>query len=592
MDFILKYWPKYRKLFVASVSCVAGEALCDLMQPQLLAKAVDEGVKKSDFNTVLRIGALMVLMTALGAVFACLRNVFSSKASQNFGADMRRDLFIKIQKLSVSDAEQYDGGSLVTRLTNDVTQLTNFINGIMRIFVKAPVVCIGGIILASRLNIRLLPIIAGVVFVSFLSIGLSMKLSYPVFAKVQTAIDRMNTTVREYLIGIRLVKAFGRFRHEEQRFEQANELLSRTTIKASRIMSMFSPVSNLAGNAGIVLVLFVGVSLVPKGEMEIGQIMAFVTYMTQILVSMTMISNMLNVFVRTKASYSRIAELMNMPDSEDYEAPAREGGAYNAESILELNGVWFEYPLATGDIALAGISFSIGRGQTLGVIGPTGSGKSSLAALLLKFYGISGGKIIFAGEDISNITPFELRKRVSIVPQAPMLFTGTIRENILAGNRDLSEEEMCECARIAMADEFVTASKDGYDTMLGQGGINLSGGQKQRLSIARALASKPELLILDDCTSALDALTEAKVLDRLRSGISHMSCILISQRISTVMRTDKILVLANGRQAGFGSHEELMTSCEEYRGIYDSQIGGSTEDGNAFKAGSEAVLNG
>jgi ATP-binding cassette subfamily B protein len=555
------------------VICVAFEAVCDLLQPKLLADMIDSGVMRMNMDYVVKIGLLMLLVTALGAGFASARNYLSSKASQSFGARMRRDLFVKIQRLSVSDAEIYDAGSLVTRMTNDVTQLTNFINGLMRIFVKAPITCVGGIILASSLNIRMLPIALSVVIAAGISITLSMLLSYPVFSRVQKAIDRLNTTVREYLIGIRLVKAFGKYDYERDRFKISNDRLSHETARAGRLLGIFSPVNNLAANLGIVAILFFGARWVSGGDMTVGQIMAFVSYMTQILVSLSMISNILNVFVRTKASYIRIAEIMAMKDSE-FPAADLDGTVFPESDILtEFTNVSFSYPLSSGEKALKNISFSVKKGETIGVIGPTGSGKSTLASLLLKFYELYEGSISFHGLDISDIEPWRLRARAAIVPQTPMLFTGTIRENILWGNPSLSDGEALDFARLALADEFIDSSPGGLETVLGQGGINLSGGQKQRLSIARALAAKPDLLILDDCTSALDALTEAKVLDGLREASAGMSCILISQRVSSVMRADKILVMENGSLAGFGGHDELLDACSVYRDIYMSQMG-------------------
>lgn len=573
MSFLRKYWKKYRVIFICSVLCVGMESLCDLIQPQIMASLIDNGVNRLDLQYVIKTALLMLGITGAGAAFACMRNVLSSKASQSFGADMRKDLFVKIQNLPIYESDRFDGGSLVTRMTNDVTQLTNFINGLMRIFFKAPVTCIGAIILSISLNIHTVPIVLGIVFIASIVTFLSMKLSYPVFAKVQNALDHLNTTVREYLMGIRLVRAFGRQEYEKERFDHANENLSKTTIKANRILSVFSPITNLAINSGVAVIIIIGARLVGKGDMKVGQIVAFITYMTQILASFSMITNILNTFIRTRASYMRIAEIMNITQIENIANSNERMNLSFHDTIADFKNVSFKYPLSSGEMALQNIHFTIKRGQLLGIIGPTGSGKSSLAALLLGFYQATEGSILFGNENIRNIPEGILRRHISIVPQAPMLFSGSIKENILWGNNNASQSQILAAAKTAQAYDFIMNTPHKLETELGQGGINLSGGQKQRLSIARALAGSPDLLILDDCTSALDSLTESKVRQGLKKYSKDLSCILISQRISSIISADKILVLDSGSQAGFGSHIELMQSCGVYRDIFYSQMG-------------------
>ncbi len=578
MKFLLKYWNKYRFLFITSVICVSFEAVCDLIQPQIMARLIDNGVRKLDMQYVIHSAMLMLSITAIGAVFACVRNVLSSNASQSFGADVRSDLFIKIQKLSVTDSDKFDGGSLVTRMTNDVTQITNFFNGLMRVFFKAPVMCFGGIFMAFTLNIRTVPIIVSIVVIVIIFIMLSMKLSYPQFSHIQGAIDKLNTTIREYLMGIRLVKAFGRFKHEEERFEVANKRLSAVTTKASRILNAFSPLTSLAVNCGIAVIILLGSHWVGRGEMEVGQIIAFITYMAQILMSLNMISNILNMYVRTKASAVRVAEVMNMEDTENLYAE-NENTDYDFENIeLALDNVSFAYPGSTGEMALKNISFSISKGQTLGIIGPTGSGKSTLASLMLRFYETTGGSINISGYNISDMPASVLRSHIAIVPQTATLFTGSIRDNIAWGENSADDKQITAAAKAAQAYDFITATHEGFNTRLGQGGVNLSGGQKQRVSIARALCGNPDILVLDDCTSALDAVTEAKVRRSLKEYSKDIACVLISQRISSVMTTDKILVLDNGHQVGLGTHERLLLDCPIYRDIYLSQIGGGAKN--------------
>ncbi len=575
MHWVTPYWRKYRKLCAASMLCVGMEAFCDLLQPQIMSRLIDNGVRKLDMGFVVHMGLIMLGITAIGALFACARNVLSSRASQRFGAELRRDLFVKVQRLSIADAELFDGGSLVTRMTNDSSQMTNFVNGLMRISFKAPVVCIGSVIMATALNPRTALIVLGIVAVALSCIALSMKLSYPLFARVQVAIDKLNTTVREYLMGIRLVKAFSRYAFEGERFAKANDALADSSRHANRVLGVFSPLTGLATNTGIALILLLGSRWVGQGEMQVGQIVAFVSYMTQIFMSLNMINNLLNMFVRTKASYARVDEVMTLPDSEPTLSDAGESPKrlVHRGARVEFADVSFQYPQSTGELALQSIDFSLESGQTLGVIGPTGSGKSTLATLLLRFYAPSEGQVRIDGVDVARVPVETLRRRVAIVPQTPTLFTGTIRENLRWGDAQATDEAIYEAARAVQADAFIRATPSGYETELGQHGTNLSGGQKQRISIARALLRDPDLLILDDCTSALDALTEASVLHALRERTSGMSCILISQRISSVMRADKILVLEDGRQAGCGTHAELMDQCAIYRDICASQLG-------------------
>ena len=574
LGYLKKYWKKYKFLFLMSVLCVACEALCDLAQPRILSTLIDNGAAKGDLNYVLRVGLLMFGITGLGAVFALARNALSSYTSQNFGAELRLELFVHIQSLSVDNMDKFEGGSLVTRETSDVTQLQNFINGLMRMFFKAPVMCIGAIIMSASLDLKTLPIILPIIFLVVSIISISMRLAYPRFARVQEALDRLNTTMREYLVGIRLVKAFRRFKEEASRFSSANDELTDSTVRANRTLAIFAPFMALFVNLGIAIILIYGARWVNAGEMQVGQVMAFITYMILLLTNISMFSSVLNLFVRVRASNERIAEILNTPsefsDGSDslsnYIEPK-----ITSDKHIEFIHVDFSYRGSTGHPALTDIYFGLKKGQTLGVIGSTGSGKSTLAALLMRFYEPSDGKIYVNGTPISDIPGRKWREHISIVPQTPTLFAGTIRENILWGREDAPEAQIEKSTRFAEAYDFIMRTPEGFDTYIGQNGVNLSGGQKQRISIARALIREPEILVLDDCTSALDLTTEAKVKRALRT--LPMTCILITQRISTAMTCDYILVLENGKQAGFGTHSELLAACPEYRGIYHSQIG-------------------
>lgn len=571
MGIYKQYFNKYRTLFITGVCCVFFEAICDLLQPTIMAHIIDQGVKNGRVETVIRLGLLMLAITGVGACFAAARNILASRVSQSFGADLRYDVFSKIISFSEASADRIESGSLITRVTNDTTQITQFVNGMMRIFFKAPVTCIGSIILAVLLSPRLSLILFTVIAVVAAFIVISMKLSYVRFAKVQYAIDKVNTVVQEYLMGIRLVKAFGRYEDEKGKFDRANSELSDRSVSSQLVIAYFSPLMSLTVSIGIAATLYIGSILFGHGEIEVGRVTAFINYMAQILASLIMITNVFNVFVRTKASTERIGMVLNSEED-----PKGTGsGLVSRGGEIAFEDVTFSYPNGSGIPTIKNLTFRVGQGETLAIIGPTGSGKSTLAWLCLRFYDVEKGAVYLNGTDIRTIDCDALRDNIALAPQKSMLFTGTIFENIAWSNPSAPREDIIKAAQAAEAHDFICKIPQQYDSILGQGGVNLSGGQKQRISIARALAKKAPVLILDDCTSALDAVTEAKVRRNLKALGDDKTVILITQRIGTAMFADKILVLDNGRSVGFGSHEELLDTCKTYRGIFDSQIGGS-----------------
>jgi ATP-binding cassette subfamily B multidrug efflux pump len=580
LGFLKDYYLRYWKPFWLAIACLTVEAFCDLMQPTIMSRIIDVGVAGKNPEYVAKAGGLMLGVTAVGAAAALGRNFLAGTVSQKFGRDLRSDLFRKIQRFSFENIDRFETASLITRLTNDLTQLQNFVNGVMRIFVKAPLLCIGGIIMAILLNPALAGILAVVVPAIGLIIFFSMRTGYPFFRKIQTSMDRLNGVTREYLSGVRVVKAFNRFDYEAGRFSAANQQLAGVSTAAMRVMAGFAPGITLAVNLGIVAVLWLGGTWVNFGQIHVGKIIAFINYMTQILYALMMISFVFIVFVRARASGERIGEVL--AGSDNITVIATPVTPVTVErGKVEFRGVDFSYPASSGEKVLTGINLVCRPGETVGIIGSTGSGKSSLVNLIPRFYDAGSGEVLVHGVNVKDCDLKQLRKTIAVVPQKTLLFTGTILANIHWGNETATSEEVEAAARVAQAHNFIDRFPEGYETMLGQGGVNLSGGQKQRIAIARALVRNPEILILDDCTSAVDGMTEARIKAALRSLGTGLTTLMVTQRIASVMDADRILVLDNGIIAGWGTHRELMETCGVYRDIFRSQIGKEEEQNGA-----------
>ncbi len=576
--YLNKYFKRYKNQFFIALIFVILETMGDLIQPTIMSKIIDKGVKEGDLKYVWTLGGLMMLVTAMSAIFTIIRNIVSSRVSQSFGADLREDLYIKIQDFSFDNIDEFQDSSLITRLTNDVNQMQNFAYGSMRVFVKAPVIGIGATIMAFILNAKLALIVLAIIPLVAIIIMINLRISYPIFRKIQESLDKVNEVMKEYLAGIRVVKAFNRFDYERKRFEKVNNALKDISLKGMRLVAVFNPLIALVVNIGIVFVLWFGGLGTYQGEMEVGKIMAFVNYMIQILFSLTMITRLLNIFIRAKTSSDRINEVFQADNTivEKAEADLFK----EVEGIVDFKDVDFRYNPDT-KLVLEDINFTIRPGETMALIGSTGSGKTTLINLIPRFYDIEKGQIKIDKINIRDIKINDLRNKIGIVPQRNLLFTGTIRENIKWGYEVGSDEEIKKVAKIAQAHDFIESFKNGYDTQLGQGGVNLSGGQKQRIAIARALIKKPKILILDDSTSALDMITEKNIKEALKEYLRETTTILITQRITSAMDADKILVLDKGKMVGLGSHEDLMKKCQVYREIYRSQIG---EEGESHGA--------
>jgi ATP-binding cassette subfamily B multidrug efflux pump len=570
LGFLLRYVPKYGRLFCASILCLVVESVCDLLQPTIMARIVDVGVANRDFGVVVNLGGVMLLVTAVGALGAVGRNILSSTVSQNFGADLRQDLFTKVQLLSLDDLSRFEPASLITRLTNDVTQVQEFVHRLMRIFVRAPILAVGAAAMAIYLNPRLSTILAVVIPVVGLLVALNLQIGFPRFRRVQEAVDGINRSLREYLAGVRVVKAFNRSQYERERFAAANQEAAESAVRAERVMAFFSPSIIFTVNMGIVAVLWFGGIAVRAGSLEVGKVIAFVNYMVQMLHALMRIFIVFTRFVRARASAERINELFQQVDSNT--AP---DGGFSGEirGEIQFRNVSFAYPGSTGEPVLKDISFHINPGETLGIIGATGSGKTTLVSLIPKLYHATAGKITIDGIDLREWNTGRLRERIGFVPQKSLLFSGTILDNIRWGNPQASLSEVRQAAETAQIDSFIVGLPAGYDSAVGQRGVNLSGGQKQRLAVARALVKKPAILVLDDCTSALDAITEARIRRALSEQMQGTTCIIISQRVTSMMGADRILVLDEGRVVGLGTHAELMQHCPVYQDIYHLQVG-------------------
>lgn len=566
MKLILKYIRRHMGIFLISTFFLTMEAMADLMQPTFMSMIVDKGIQNADIAQILFFGVIMLGIAILGAMCAIMRNLFASRVSQTIGKELRRDMYHNVQQLSMENIDRLRPESIITRITNDVAQIQEFINGIMRIMVKAPIICVGAILLILIQTPRQAPVMAGILFIVSLLVVGNMKIGYPRFGVVQKRLDLLNGVAREFLSSVRVVKAFHAEEEEMNKFEGVSVELAHANTAALRTMAVFSPFINLTVNFGIVLLLWISGS---GQSAEIGRLMASVNYMTQVLFAVNMISNTLNTAVRAAASSARIKEVLEEKPAQHVPQmplmPEIKGDIY-------LEQVSFAYA-GSGKETLRNIDIHVCPGETVGIIGSTGSGKSTLVNLIPRFYDAVRGTIWIDGCDVTQIDTKHLRNAIAVVPQKALLFSGTIRENLRWGRAEASDDELIKAAETACADEFIKQSEKGYETMLGQGGVNLSGGQKQRLSIARALVRRPRILILDDCTSALDARTEADVLSGLRSMAENITVLLVSQRISAVMRADRILCMDNGSVVGYGRHDELMESCETYRAIYHSQIG-------------------
>lgn len=581
-----KYITPYLSAFVIGPLMMLTEVAGEVMLPKFMSMIINNGVASRNVAYIGKMGTLMVLTVLFMAVGGILGAYFSAKASISFTSDMRNDLFRKVQQFSFENIDDYSTGSLVTRLTNDVQQVQTVLMMGLRMALRAPGMFLGALIMAFMMNRQLAVIILIVIPLLLAAILLILKTAFPRFGEMQRRLDRLNSGIQESLTNVRVVKSFVREDHEIEKFSKLNDDLKESSLRALRIVIATMPVMMFAMNVTTLAVVWYGGNIIIAGKMPVGDLTAFTTYIVQILMSLMMLSMVFLQSSRASASMKRINEIF------DTEIGLNDDNAENkdkkvTEGRVEFKNVSFGYSGENGrkDLVLEGISFTAEPGQTIGIIGSTGSGKTSLVQLIPRLYDVTGGEVLVDGVNVKEYSLKHLREGVGMVLQKNILFSGTIEENLRWGNEDAPMEDVIRFSESAQADPFVKTFKNGYDTEMGQGGVNVSGGQKQRLCIARALLKRPKILILDDSTSAVDTATEAKIRESLYHDLKDTTKIIIAQRISSVQEADQILVLEDGKIIGHGTHEELLKTCEAYSEIYTTQIGNQS-----IRAGEEAAV--
>lgn len=564
---------RFLKPYVASIVAVLVllffQSLAELYLPTLMSDIVDTGIVKGDTQYILKVGGFMLLVAAGSGICVMLAGFLSSKVATSFGRDLRSKVFSRVESFSLNEFDKMGTASLITRTTNDITQVQQVTIMIMRMMISAPMMCIGGIIMAvskdaklSLVLIAIIPVLAGIIFII-------ARKGIPLFKSMQVKLDKLNLVLRENLTGIRVIRAFNRIDLEKKRFNEANHDLTETAIKVNKIMASLMPVMMIIMNLTSIAIIWFGGIRIDNGSMQVGDMMAFLQYAMQIMFSLIMVSIMFVMIPRAEASAVRINEVLDtIPEINDPEY-AKSGD--NKKGFVEFKDVTFSYPGAEQP-AISNISFSAKPGEVTAIIGGTGSGKSTLISLIPRFYDVESGSILVDGIDVREMSQESLRAKIGFVPQKAVLFTGSITDNIRYGKEDATEEEVKHAAEIAQATEFISNMKDGFDSEISQGGTNVSGGQKQRLSIARALVRRPEIYVFDDSFSALDFKTDAKLRAALKRETVESTVLIVAQRVSTVMDADRIIVLDEGEVAGIGSHKELLNTCQVYREIVLSQL--------------------
>lgn len=581
---VLRYLKPYWVFALLCPLAMILEVSMDLLQPTLMSDIVDNGIlgdaaADENLRYVLITGLKMLVFSLIGCFGGIASAAFGTAAAQKMGNDLRKDAFAKVMHMSFQQTDKFTTGSLVTRLTNDITAIQEFVAMSLRMFVRTAMQFIGGIAVILTLNVNFGIVLVISLPVQLIAVAIIMKKASPLFSIVQSRLDKVNSVVQENVSGARVVKAFTREEYEINRFDNANTDLMTTNLKVQKLLATLNPILMIIMNASVIAIIMIGGFQVEAKAMQVGEVMAAVTYITQILMSVMMVGMMFQQVSRSAASMKRVNEVLSTN-------PVISDGHKSADSdnsgTVEFRNVGFSYPGSSGKPVLSGIDLKAEKGQMIAILGSTGCGKTSLVNLVPRFYDATEGDVLVDGINVKDYDVDTLRSKIGVVLQKSELFSGTVAENIRWGCETATDEEVKTAAKIAQAEEFIDGFNDGYDTMISEKGASLSGGQKQRMAIARAIIKKPEILIFDDSTSALDLSTEAKLHKALRENLSGVTVIMIAQRIASVMRADKIAVLENGSICAFGTHKELMESSSVYRDIYYSQM----------KQGEEEAVNG
>ena len=583
---LLKNLKPYTLLIIGVIGFVFLQSLSELYLPTLMSDIVDIGVVKGDINYIIRTGGWMILFAVLAMISSVLGSYLAAKVATGFGRDLRTKVFTKVESFSLEEFDEKGTASLIIRTTNDITQIQRLVLIMLRMFLRAPLIFIGGIIMAVSKDAKLSLVFMVILPILSIIIFFVAKKSMSLFKSMQIKLDKLNLVLREYLTGIRVIRAFDREVYEKKKFHKANLNLTETAIKVNKLMAILMPLMILILNLTIVAIIWFGSIRIESGGMQVGDLMAFIQYASRIMFSLIMVSMIFIMLPRAAVSANRINEVLEVKPKikdpiilKDNKLEVEKNGltseSYRSEKdkrgYLEFDKVSFCYQGAEEPV-LENISFRANPGELTAIIGSTGSGKSTLINLIPRFYDVTSGRILTDGVDIRELTQEKLRAKIGLVPQKAVLFTGTIAENISFGNNNLSRDEIIRAAEIAQAAEFISTMKQGYDSPIAQGGTNLSGGQKQRLAIARALAKHPEIYIFDDSFSALDFKTEAKLRVAIKKEIKNATALVIAQRVTTVMDADQIIVLDEGKIVGIGKHQELIKTCKVYREIVASQL--------------------
>lgn len=581
---VLRYLKPYWLFALLCPLAMILEVSMDLLQPTLMSDIVDNGIlgdaaADENLRYVLITGLKMLVFSLIGCFGRIASAAFGTAAAQKMGNDLRKDAFAKVMHMSFQQTDKFTTGSLVTRLTNDITAIQEFVAMSLRMFVRTGMQFIGGIAVILTLNVNFGIVLVISLPVQLIAVAIIMKKASPLFSIVQSRLDKVNSVVQENVSGARVVKAFTREEYEINRFDNANTDLMTTNLKVQKLLATLNPILMIIMNASVIAIIMIGGFQVEAKAMQVGEVMAAVTYITQILMSVMMVGMMFQQVSRSAASMKRVNEVLSTN-------PVISDGHKSADSdnsgTVEFRNVGFSYPGSSGKPVLSGIDLKAEKGQMIAILGSTGCGKTSLVNLVPRFYDATEGDVLVDGVNVKDYDVDTLRSKIGVVLQKSELFSGTVAENIRWGCETATDEEVKTAAKIAQAEEFIDGFNDGYDTMISEKGASLSGGQKQRMAIARDIIKKPEILIFDDSTSALDLSTEAKLHKALRENLSGVTVIMIAQRIASVMRADKIAVLENGSICAFGTHKELMESSSVYRDIYYSQM----------KQGEEEAVNG